>query len=175
MEFRNAVCFCPRCGSGQFPEYAINAFRCEACEFHFHINNSIAVGAIITDAQERVLLIRRARDPGKGKFSIPGGFVDVNETAEAAVVREIREEVGLEVMDLQYLCSSPNPYSYRGVIFPVLDLVYICGVESFEPLQGEQDEVEEHVFLPPDQIDLDEIAFPSIREALAQYRHQRAA
>ncbi|MGO9298616.1 MAG: NUDIX hydrolase [Streptosporangiaceae bacterium] len=55
------------------------------------------VGAVITDAAQRLLLIQRGHEPGMGLWSLPGGRVEPAETDEQAVIREIREECGLEV------------------------------------------------------------------------------
>jgi 8-oxo-dGTP diphosphatase len=55
------------------------------------------VGAVIRDETGRLLMILRGHDPGRGLWSIPGGRVEPGETAEQAVVREVREETGLEV------------------------------------------------------------------------------
>jgi ADP-ribose pyrophosphatase YjhB (NUDIX family) len=57
----------------------------------------IGVGAVVFDAQGRVLLVRRGSEPGKGRWSIPGGLVEVGETLENAVRREVAEETGIEV------------------------------------------------------------------------------
>ena len=56
----------------------------------------VGVGAIILNG-ERILLEKRKNSPGKGKWSVPGGLVDLGETAEQAVIREVKEETGLEV------------------------------------------------------------------------------
>jgi ADP-ribose pyrophosphatase YjhB (NUDIX family) len=54
-------------------------------------------GAVVTDADGRLLLIQRANDPARGRWSVPGGRVEPGETSEAAAAREVREETGLHV------------------------------------------------------------------------------
>ena len=56
----------------------------------------VGVGAVILD-QERVLLVRRGQEPLKGQSSLPGGALELGETLEAGIRREVREETGLEV------------------------------------------------------------------------------
>ncbi|GAA1021928.1 NUDIX hydrolase [Acrocarpospora pleiomorpha] len=56
------------------------------------------VGAVIRDADGRLLLVKRGRPPGEGLWSLPGGRVEAGESDFEAVVREIREETGLEVV-----------------------------------------------------------------------------
>ena len=67
------------------------------------------VGAIITDAAGRLLLIKRGHQPGKGLWSIPGGRVEPGETDEQAVIREVREETGLVVQPGRLIGAVRRP------------------------------------------------------------------
>jgi 8-oxo-dGTP diphosphatase len=67
------------------------------------------VGAVIRDEGGRLLMILRGHDPGRGLWSIPGGRIEPGETAEAAVVREVREETGLDVRCGPLLGSAELP------------------------------------------------------------------
>jgi ADP-ribose pyrophosphatase YjhB (NUDIX family) len=101
-----------------------NPLRCRDCSFSFFFNPTVAAGAFLFDAADRALFIRRANDPAKGSLAIPGGFIDVGETLESGLRREIEEEVGLAVAELQYVCSDINDYIYDGVTYPVVDCIF---------------------------------------------------
>ena len=58
----------------------------------------VGVGAILIEG-DRILLEKRKNSPSKGKWSVPGGLVDLGETVEEAVIREVKEETGLDVYD----------------------------------------------------------------------------
>jgi ADP-ribose pyrophosphatase len=158
---------CPQCGKSSL-EPGRSPFHCEACGFLFYFNPAIAVGAVLLAPDDTVLLIRRAKDPHKGKLSVPGGFVDAGEVAEVALRREIREEVGLGVERLDYFCSLPNMYHYRGVTYQVLDFFFVGRVAS-KAVQTDPGEVAEVCWLPRNQVALPEIAFDSVREMLRKF------
>lgn len=157
---------CPRCARAGFSAGDGPDLRCAGCGLRYFLNPAVAAGAVIRDDGARVLLIRRARDPGRGKLALPGGFVDAGESAEAAVRREIREELGLSLEDVSFLVSAPNLYTFAGVTYPVLDLFFTAAVPSLDILM-KADEVHAYELRPPATVAPEELAFPSHRIALA--------
>jgi len=164
---------CPICGSKQFVEKEPNVLVCGDCDFHYHHNPVVAVAAILPDSSGRILLIRRANNPAKGRLGMPGGFVDIGETAEGALKREVKEEVNLDLSSLEYLSSHPNDYLYRERVVPVLDLFFVCRVNSWDGA-AVSSEVDGLVFRELAGIDPTELAFSSMRTALEQYRRRVA-
>lgn len=163
--------FCPRCGSRQDAPAAGPTFVCGACGLRYYFNPAIAVAAIILRGDGRGLFIRRAKDPEKGKLALVGGFVDVGETAEQALRREVREEVQLELGPIRLLSSHPNDYVYAGVIYPVVDVFFVARAE--DPARAAAlDGVASFIWEDPAAVDPADIAFPSMRDALARYRNE---
>lgn len=78
------------------------------------------VGAVIRDGMGRILLIKRGHEPGKGLWSVPGGRIEPGETDEQAVVREVREETGLEVECGPLLGAIDRP-GMSGTILQISD------------------------------------------------------
>ncbi|MFM7057031.1 MAG: NUDIX domain-containing protein, partial [Planctomycetota bacterium] len=96
---RRAWQYCPKCGQAAAKQ-GKNPFRCQVCGYTHFFGPVSAVGAITTDAAGQVLLLVRAKDPGKGKYGLPGGFIDAGETAEEALHREVKEvQSGLDTTD----------------------------------------------------------------------------
>jgi 8-oxo-dGTP diphosphatase len=71
---------------------------------------ALTVDCVVVDAQERVLLVQRKYPPFKGMYALPGGFVEIGETVEAACRRELLEETGVKAARLQLVgvYSDPN-------------------------------------------------------------------
>jgi ADP-ribose pyrophosphatase YjhB (NUDIX family) len=159
--------FCPKCGAPRRDFAGGSPFHCPACGFHYYFNPAVAVGGFVLGTDGRLLFIRRAKDPAKGKLAVPGGFVDISETAEEALRREVREEVNVELGAFEYVCSHPNSYHYRDVTYPVLDLFFAARIKSGEA--SAHDGVESVCWVEPTQADPAEMAFPSMREALRIY------
>jgi ADP-ribose pyrophosphatase YjhB (NUDIX family)/ribosomal protein S27AE len=160
----SALKFCPRCGSSRFAAKAAQHLVCSNCSFEWFLNPAVAAACFIFDDRGQVLLIRRQKDPGRGRLAPPGGFVDVGETAEDGVRREVREETGLGVEAIEFLCSQPNTYTYGGYTYSVLDLFFTARVSAFGHLQTGND-VSALVVQSAVDIDPAILAFPSMKAA----------
>lgn len=131
--------FCPKCGSNRFVENNFKSKRCENCGFIYYFNSCASTIALIVNDKEELLIATRAHEPAKGTFDLPGGFVDMYETGEEAVAREVKEETNLEVTNVRYLFSIVNIYNYSDFDVHTLDLVYLCDVQSTDNLKAEDD------------------------------------
>jgi 8-oxo-dGTP diphosphatase len=74
-----------------------------------HMTPALTVDAIVFDAQGALLLIRRKFPPFKGRYALPGGFVEVGETVETAAARELMEETGLKSKSLRLVGIYSDP------------------------------------------------------------------
>lgn len=88
------------------------------------------VGAVVHDADGRLLLIRRANEPGRGRWSLPGGRVEPGESDEQAVARELAEETGLAV-SVGHHVGSVTRAAPGGAVFEIHD--YACRTSGATP------------------------------------------
>ncbi len=168
-DFANGFKFCPKCSSITFhTEDNGRSLRCEECHFNYFINNSAAVACLITNNLGELLLTRRAFMPNQGMLDLPGGFVEPLESAEMAAVREIREELNLNIVKLKYLISYPNLYHYSGINIPTVDLAFVCEVESLECLKPD-DDVASVEFVDPEKIDFKALCAVSMEKIIRFY------
>lgn len=134
---------------------------CQACGHIVYLDPKVAVGTIIEVQDGRIVLVRRAIEPGYGKWVFPGGYVDRGEEITTAAIREALEEAGLVVR----LDGLVNIYSYAGRA-PVI-IVYAATATS-GVLRHCEESLEIALFASRD-IPWNDLAFPSTREALRDY------
>jgi NAD+ diphosphatase len=109
--WHEATRFCPRCGAPVRLEQAGHLLRCtsEGCGTTHHARIEPSIITLVTDGGERCILGRSRRHP-PGMHSCFAGFVEPGESLEDAVVREVREEIGVGVVDVEYHSSQPWPF-----------------------------------------------------------------
>ena len=172
MQFSSLFTHCPACGSAEFVQNNSKSKHCESCNFVFYMNASAAVaGFIVNDAGE-LLVCKRGKEPEKGTLDLPGGFVDGNESAEEAVIREIEEELGAKVVEASYKFSLPNQYLYSGLTIPTLDMFFSCKLETTENLKP-ADDVEDCWFVPLNEVKPELFGLNSIRKAVGMFLEKR--
>ena len=118
--------FCPACGSSTFTVNNFKSKRCAECGFVYYANPSAATAAFIV-RDGCLLVARRGKEPARGTLDLPGGFVDMDETVEQGMAREIMEETGLRATRMEYMFSIPNLYEYSGMTIHTTDM--FCRVE----------------------------------------------
>ncbi len=166
-QFLSSFDFCPKC-SGKFVDNNTKSKRCLKCGFVYYFNPSAAVAAIIRNERGDILVSTRDREPAKGTFDLPGGFVDSYEPAEQSVVREVGEECHLEVDSVRYLFSLPNIYTYSDFDVHTLDMFFECTVSDLSSLEAD-DDVAALQFIPLSELEPERFGLASIREGIRRY------
>ena len=133
---------------------------CTRCGQIVYLDPKVAVGTIVV-ADDRLVLVRRAIEPGYGLWVFPGGYVDRGEEVQAAAVREAKEEAGLDVR----IDGLLNIYSYahRSLIVIVYGATAIGG-----ELCADEECLEARLF-DRHEIPWDQLAFHSTRQALREF------
>ena len=133
---------------------------CDECGYIQYDNPKIVVGAVAA-REGRILLCRRAIEPRSGYWTIPAGYLELNESSEQGALREAREEACAE------LCLNGLLAVYNILRISQVQLIYRAELLSAEIAAGEES-AEVGLFAPAD-IPWHDLAFPSVRWALTQY------
>jgi ADP-ribose pyrophosphatase YjhB (NUDIX family) len=156
--------FCPRC-AGHLEGRVIKEGEperlvCGECSFVFYLGPKLVAGAI-AELEGGIVLIQRSIEPGYGRWTFPGGFVERGEVAEAAAEREALEEAGVEI-------------EVTGIVglYTSEDQVPAIAVFAAKVLGGEPTPLDETLAVgsfPRDALPWSEMAFPSTERALKDY------
>jgi NAD+ diphosphatase len=133
---------CPRCRAGLEIEEA--RAECPACGLVVFANPAPTVSALPVDEAGRILLARRATEPGRGLWDLLGGFMHEGELPLQTLAREVIEETGLEIEPLEFLGAWPDRYGDGGVW--TLNLYWSARIAAGEPVPA--DDVAEVAWFP---------------------------
>jgi ADP-ribose pyrophosphatase YjhB (NUDIX family)/predicted GNAT family N-acyltransferase len=162
--------YCPKCATKLEWRSAGDRERptCPACDFVFYFNPVVGAGALV-ETDGRVVLVRRGVAPKTGYWSLPSGYVEADELAEAAAVREMQEETGLEIeIDDLLGVYSFGQEPQTGVL--ILYSAHAIGGQ----LRAGDDAQQVGTFAPSEMPSDHQIAFRTHLQALRDWRRARA-
>jgi ADP-ribose pyrophosphatase YjhB (NUDIX family) len=158
--------WCPRCREELRGDES--RVECGACGFVSYANSKPTAGALVEDGDGRLLLARRAKEPFKGRWDIPGGFLEEGEHPLDGLRRELREETGLEVEPLGFLGVWMDRYGGDSTAEATLNLYWTARVESGEARAA--DDVDDLRWFERDELPPpDALAFENVPLVLAAW------
>ena len=155
---------CPRCAAGL--EREEGRARCPACGSVYYANSAPAVEGLL-ERDGKVLLTKRAIEPRRGLWDLPGGFLEEGEEPLVGLRREFREETGLDVRPVEWLGTHLEPYDN----YFVLGLTWLVAADG-DPRAA--DDVEELAWFGPGELP-QEMAFAHQEELLRDWARKQNA
>ncbi len=165
--------FCPNCAEKKIVFYDNKKWKCRNCSFEYYHNVAGAV-AVLLIKDNKILFTVRNNEPQLGKLDLPGGFIDPKESAEECCVRELCEELKINIKkeNLKYLGSAPNIYLYKNIIYNTIDLFFLYPFEE-EIKQFDADELKDIQWISLHEILYEKLAFGSQKKILEALLHQK--
>lgn len=136
---------CAKCGESTHPTFAGAVRECDKCGASHHPRTDPAIIVLVKDSQDRILLGRQKIWPAK-RFSTFAGFVEPGESFESCVVREVAEECGGKVTEMNYLGSQPWPFPASIMI------AYEAIISNPESVKEDGEEIEEIIWLTREEL-----------------------
>lgn len=141
--------------------------KCKTSEFN---NPKACTAVIILNKNDDILIAHRARNPGKDKLDVPGGYVNTGESAEEAAIRELEEETGLKVDQnrLKILKTCMNDYLFQDKYTVNLDVLFRLNIANgVELLPG--DDVAKLEWIKPTNIDFSNFWSDHLANSIQSY------
>ncbi len=158
--------FCPADGTRLKEPRPSGGVSCPSCGRSWYRNSSPAVGAVVVE-DGKALVTVRAREPEKGRVDLPGGFLEVGEHPVDGIIREVREELGVEI-ELVGAPILPATHTYGPDGAYVLPIGFRARIIEGEP--DPTDDVAEIRWIPASEVDTTDFAWEHdrkmVREAL---------
>src|SRR3989344_7597245 len=119
--------FCTIC-SNKLEKIKESLFHCPSCGQDFYINPCPSNGVILLNEKDEILFVKRKVPPNENTWDLPGGFMDINESAEESVTRELWEELKIKITDFKYFKSYPDRYQFQKINYYTLMFVYVAHI-----------------------------------------------
>jgi len=161
---RSEVQYCWSCGTPATQRVIDGRERkvCPGCQTVLYENPAPTTAALVLNSQRELLLVRRAVEPSEGEWCLPGGFMELGETPEQGVLRELKEETNLEGIVSDLIGLSPSLHGYWG---DVVVIGYHVQVNGGTPAPG--DDAREARYFPLDRTP--PLAFRTHRDLLTTF------
>lgn len=161
--------YCPKCGF-KFNKQQPNLLLCPNCNLHYYVNPAPTSSIILLNKNREILFVVRKYDPKKGMLDLPGGFINVNETLEQGMIRELKEELGIDMglSSIKYIGSSVDIYEHGGVISKTINSMFLANLNDNQIIQP-NDDVSSFAFYPITKIPYDIIAFLGMKDFLKDF------
>jgi ADP-ribose pyrophosphatase YjhB (NUDIX family) len=164
---------CPRCGAGLEPLDGGARVECPQCGFRHYASSKPTASGLVLDDEGRILLARRAQEPDKGKWDLPGGFLNEGEDPREGLRRELMEEASLDVEPLEFFDVVVDRYGDEDDAQWTLNLYWMCRVRSGTPTPA--DDVDELTWFARDELPPnDKFAFTNNVKVISRWRDEHA-
>lgn len=161
--------FCPNCKNPlNYPEKRL--INCQKCGFHLYFNPVPTCALILENENQEILLVKRKFAPKKGFWDLPGGFIDFKETAEQAIIREVKEELSINIKKIKYFGNYIGFYPYKGINYQPLCFFFYSKIKNnkIEKIKT-NDDAEKFRFFSKNEIPWNRLSFIDIKNALKDY------
>lgn len=153
--------YCPSCGSAVDDKQARTEVKCSSCGDKWYRNPAPTVGCVLV-RNGRALVSKRGSDPFKGRYDVPGGFLEPGEDAIEGLKREIKEELGVEIDTSMADCLQIAPHRYGPDGDWTLAIGFKAAITSGEPEAS--DDVAAIEWVDPSQLNTLDFAWEHDRE-----------
>lgn len=157
---------CFRCGN-KLTKKRYNLYECPKCSYDHFINPYPTTSVIIINQKEELMLVKRKYPPRKGYWDLPGGFIDIKETGEEGVKREIKEELGIQLDKVFYIGSYPDKYFFQGFNMDTITLSFYSKISNQEIKVS--DDITGFSFFNKNKIPYNKLAFKNLSISIKEY------
>jgi NAD+ diphosphatase len=169
--------YCPLCGKDTIYEDFKYHFACHNCDYEQYISPKPSAGVILRNSSGHIGLSLRAKNPHKGTFDFVGGFIDPEEEVEQAMIREIKEEISLDIEPnrLVYFTSKHGYYQYKNWMYYTVAFIFELYLYDQEVADIQvKDDIADLQWFSPDKVPLDNITLVDAIVPLRKYLKEKA-